>query len=124
MNTAAWAIQGILAVIMLFTGFMKLSRPKDSLKDQMAYVEDFSQGFIRFIGAAELLGGLGLILPMLTGILPILTPLAAVGLLIIQSGALYTHVRRSEGQMLLVNLALMLGLAFIIYARFFAIPVA
>lgn len=57
---------------------------------------DFSANTVRFIGAMELLGGIGLILPAATGIAPILTPIAATGLAIIMVLAAATHVRRKE----------------------------
>ena len=56
----------------------------------MTYVEDFSTPAVKAIGAAELLGAVGLILPLATGIAPILTPLAAVGLTVLMIGAVAT----------------------------------
>ncbi|MBT5634252.1 MAG: DoxX family protein, partial [Gammaproteobacteria bacterium] len=90
MNTVLWIFQGILTFMFLMVGTMKLMQPKEKMADKMGWVEDFSQGQIRVIGILEVLGALGLVLPMLTGILPILTPLAALGLVFIMLGAFST----------------------------------
>ena|SRR6478752_6878075 len=82
----------------------------------MAWVQDFSQGSVRAIGLAEVLGARGLILPQTTGIAPILTPLAALGLAALQIGAIITHVRRHETKALPVNVALLV-LALVVAIR-------
>ncbi|WP_448256125.1 DoxX family protein [Microbacterium aurum] len=97
MLIALWIINGMLALAFLGSGGMKLLRPKDALASSgMAYVEDFSAGTIKLIGALEVLGAIGLIVPLLTGIVPVLTPIAAIGLAIIMVGAVVTHIRRKE----------------------------
>ena len=83
MNAALWIVQGLLALLFLFAGGMKLVLPIEAMKGPV----EFPGLFMRFIGVCEVLGGLALVLPQLTGILPGLTPLAAAGLLIIMSGA-------------------------------------
>ncbi len=119
MNIALWVVQGIAAAMFMMAGGMKLMRTKEQMADQMAWVEDFSQGQIRGIGMLEILGALGLILPLLTGILPVLTPLAAVGLLIIQVGAFFTHLRRKElVPMGIMNMMLIAIVVFIAFGRF------
>ena len=80
MNVVLWVIQVVLALAFLFAGVSKVARPKEKLREQMAWVDDFSQPMVRFIGTMEILGAIGLVLPALTGIAPILTPIAAVGL--------------------------------------------
>ena len=79
MLIALWIINIILALLMLGAGFAKATSPKAKLAEnpRMAWTEDFSPLAIRLIGIAEVLGGLGLILPLATGIAPILTPIAA-----------------------------------------------
>ena len=97
MNIVAWILQIVLAVAFLGAGGMKLARPKPALVSAgMGYAEDFTDTNIKLIGAVEVLGAIGLILPWLTGIAPILTPLAAVGLALVMAGAVVTHVRRKE----------------------------
>jgi uncharacterized membrane protein YphA (DoxX/SURF4 family) len=83
MTYALWIFQGLLALLFLFAGGMKLVMPIEEMTKQMP----LPGWFLRFIGVAEVLGGLGLILPSLTGIRPGLTPLAAAGLVIIMIGA-------------------------------------
>ncbi len=78
-----WALQGLLAALFLFAGGMKLVSPIAALTQQVP----LPGPFLRFIGLAEVLGALGLILPGLLRIRPVLTPLAAAGLVIIMSGA-------------------------------------
>jgi uncharacterized membrane protein YphA (DoxX/SURF4 family) len=122
MNTALWIVQILAGLAFAMAGIGKLTMPADKLKARMAYVEDFPLPFIRFIAACELLGGVGLILPALTGILPILTPIAASGLVIIMLGAVATHVRRGEYSVIVVNVVLLLMALFIAYGRFVAMP--
>ncbi|MBI3962282.1 MAG: DoxX family protein, partial [Deinococcus sp.] len=83
MNIVLWIVQGLLALGFLMAGATKLMRSKAQLAPRMPWVEDFSLGTIRAIGAVEVLGALGLVLPTLMGILPWLTPLAALGLVAI-----------------------------------------
>lgn len=97
MLIALWIVNGLLALAMLGGGFMKLVTPKAALAEKgMAWTDDFSAGTIKAIAALEVVGALGLILPLLTGILPILTPLAGTGLAIIMIGATVVHLRRKE----------------------------
>lgn len=97
MLIALWIINGLLALAFLASGSMKLASPKDALYGRgMTYVEDFSTGTIKAIGAAQVLGALGLVLPLATHIAPVLTPIAAAALAIIMVGAIVVHVRRKE----------------------------
>lgn len=97
MNIALWIVQGLLALAFLASGSMKIVRPKPALAASgQAYVEDFSDGAVKGIGVAEVLGAIGIVLPQLTGVAPVLTPIAAVGLVIVMGGAVVTHIRRKE----------------------------
>ncbi len=124
MNIALWIVQVILAFVFVMIGFMKISQPKGTLIEKgMGFVEDFSAGQVRLIGILEVLGAIGLILPGLTGIIPILTPLAAVGLALTMVGAAFTHIRRGgETQMLITNLVLLALALFVAYGRFVVVP--
>ena len=82
-NVLLWIVQGLLAVIFLFAGCMKLVLPLDALTGPIP----LPGLFIRFLGMVEVLGAVGLILPGLLRIRPSLTPLAAAGLVIIMTGA-------------------------------------
>ena len=96
-----WIISGLLALAFLAAGGMKAMQPKANLAENMAWVEDFSDTQVKGIGILEILGAIGLILPMLTGIAPILTPIAAIGLVLTMIGAAITHIRRGENQMVI-----------------------
>ena len=122
MGVALWVIQGLLAVAFLGAGAMKLSQPKEKLAQNMGWVEDFSQPAVRLIGAVEVLGAIGLVLPALTGVLSWLTPLAALGLVLTMIGAALTHLRRKEYGNIAVNVVLLVLAAFVAYGRFFVLP--
>lgn len=97
MLIALWIINGLLALAMLGGGLMKLITPKPTLATRgMAWTEDFSAVSIKAIAALEVVGAVGLILPLATGIAPILTPIAATALAIIMIGAVVVHLRRKE----------------------------
>lgn len=97
MLIALWILNGVLALAFIMAGVMKVARPKSALvASGMAWTEDFADPTVKLIGAAELAGGIGLILPLLTGIAPILTPLAATALTIVMIGAVSVHLRRKE----------------------------
>ena len=97
-----------------------MTQPYEKLAKQMGYVNDFSPNIIRGIGLLEALGAIGVVLPALTGILPWLTPVAAIGLVLTMLGAMATHLRRKEPQMLVGNLVLLSLAAFVAYGRFVA----
>jgi uncharacterized membrane protein YphA (DoxX/SURF4 family) len=84
-TTALWIVQGLLVLLFLFAGSMKLIVPIAMLTAQMPL--PLPGLFLKFIGVAEVTGAIGLILPGLVRIRPMLTPLAACGLLIIMIGA-------------------------------------
>ena len=119
MNVVLWIIAGLLAVAFAGAGLMKLAQPKAKLAASgMAWTEDFSDSQVKGIGAVEVLGALGLILPAALGIAEILTPLAAAGLALTMAGAAITHLRRGEGKQVPVNI-LLGGLAlFVAVMRF------
>ncbi len=118
MNIVLWVLQGLLALAFLASGAGKLLRRKEDAQKQMAWMEDFSQPTIRLIGTAELLAALGLILPAATGIAPILTPLAATGLVIVMIGAIVTHARRREPQGIATAAVLLVLAAIVAWGRF------
>jgi len=96
-TVVAWVLQIVLAVAFLAAGVMKLARPRPALVGAgTGWADDYSDGSVEGVGALEVLGAVGLILPALTGIAPILTPIAALGLAAVMAGAVVVHVRRSE----------------------------
>ena len=118
MNAALWVVQGVLAVMFLMAGVLKATQPKDRLVKQLPWVEDFSAGTVRFIGAMELLGAIGLILPALTGVAVILTPLAATGLAVLMLLAVLTHIRRREPGAVVFTAVLLLAAVVVAWGRF------
>jgi uncharacterized membrane protein YphA (DoxX/SURF4 family) len=117
-NYVLWVVQGLLALLFLFAGGMKLVQPIEALTEQMP----LPGLFVRFIGVAEVLGGLGLILPGLLRIRPGLTPLAAVGLVIIMIGATVLTLASGEVALALIPLLVGLLLAFVAYGRWRLAP--
>jgi uncharacterized membrane protein len=117
MDIALWIASGLLALAYVFAGATKALRPKDKLTN-LPWTEDYSAGTVKFIGIAEFLGGIGLILPWLTGIAPVLTPIAAVGLVIVQVLAIVAHVRRREFSVIPMNVVLLLIALLIAIFRF------
>jgi uncharacterized membrane protein YphA (DoxX/SURF4 family) len=118
MDAGLWVAQGLLAVMFLMVGTAKVTKSKEELAERLDWVEDFSEGTIKFIGSVEILAAIGLILPGLTGIAPILVPIAATGLVVTQIGAIIVHVRRSEPQMIIGNVALIALALFVAWGRF------
>lgn len=118
MNTVLWIIAGLLAAAFAGAGLMKLTQPKAKLADSMGWVNDFSDGQVKLIGVAEVLGAIGLILPAALDIVSILTPLAATGLVLLMLGAAATHARRGETSNIIVNVVLGALAAFVAVMRF------
>lgn len=102
----------------LLAGVMKATRPIPQLAGMMHWPGDVQPAFVRFIGGIDAAAGLGLILPLATGILPFLTPLAALGSVVLQVLAIGFHGRRGETKMTLgMNLILLLLSAFVLWGR-------
>lgn len=119
MNIALWIVAGLLALLFLGAGAMKLTQPKAKLAASgLSWTEDFSDNTVKAIGGLEALAGLGLILPAALGILPVLTPLAATGLVLVMIGAAITHVRRKEYPVIAANVVLLAAAAFVAWGRF------
>lgn len=122
MNIALWIIQVVLALTFLGSGVTKLSRPHLALVGQLPYVADFSDNQVKGIGTLEVLAATGLIVPPLLHISTFLTPLAAVGLILLMGGAIATHLRRREQQMVAVNSVLLILAAVVAIGRFGPYP--
>jgi uncharacterized membrane protein YphA (DoxX/SURF4 family) len=118
MNVFLWVLQGLLAVAFAGAGFMKLTQPIEKLGKQMTWVPRFSPPVVRFVGAVELLGAIGLILPWATGIAKVLTPLAAVGLAVTMVLAAVHHLQHKEAKQLPINIVLFAIAAVIAIGRF------
>ncbi|NGY63682.1 DoxX family protein [Lentzea sp. NEAU-D13] len=120
MNIALWVVQGLLAAVYLAAGVMKVVRPREQMvaSGGFEWAKDMTDGAVKAIGAVEVLGALGLVLPQLTGIAPVLTPIAAVGLVIVQVFAMRVHLKLGETKSLPVNVVLLLLAAFVAVGRF------
>ena len=112
-NVALWIVQGLLAALFLFAGGAKLVLSLD----QMAGPVALPGWFLRFLGVAEVLGALGLVLPGLLRIRPGLTPLAAAGLVIIMIGATVVMWAGGMVAVALMNVVVALLAAFVAYGR-------
>ncbi len=119
MHIALWVVAAVLGVASLGGGAVKLLQPTEKLTAiGWAWVEDFSGGTVKTIGALEILAGLGLILPAALNIAPILVPLAAVGLVLVMIGAAITHGRRHESREVVMTLVVLVIAAFVAWGRF------
>jgi uncharacterized membrane protein YphA (DoxX/SURF4 family) len=119
MNITLWIIAGVLAAAFLAAGAMKLAQPKERLAASgMGWTEEFTPGMVKTIGLLEVLAAIGLILPAALGVLPVLVPLAAVGLTALMAGAAITHARRKETQMIAANAVLLVLAAAVAWGRF------
>jgi uncharacterized membrane protein YphA (DoxX/SURF4 family) len=122
MTYALWVVQVLLALLFLFAGGMKFVMSVEEMTKQMPV--PLSGWFLRFIGVAEILGGLGLILPGLLRIRPGLTPLAAAGLVIIMIGATVITLTWMGVAQALMPLVVGLLAAFVAYGRWRLAPIA
>jgi len=118
MNLALWIVAIVLATIFVASGLMKLLVHKDKLvASGQGWAQDYSPSAIRLIGIVEVLGAVGLIVPAVTRIAPILVPSAAIGLILVMIGAARVNARRNETRYIAVNVAIMLLAAFVVWGR-------
>ena len=119
MNRVLWIIAGLLAVVYLVGGAGKLIVPKDKIAafPGGGWVEDFSAGAVKTIGALEVLAAVGLVLPAALGIVPVLVPLAAAGLVVLMAGAVVTRIRRHETKLMVADLVYLALAAFVAWGR-------
>ncbi len=113
MTIAIWIVSGFLAVLYLFVGLLKVTLPQPKLVARFPYVETFGVVPARAVAALEILGAMGIILPRLTGILPLLSGFAAVGFALVQVGGIVLHVRHRDFRSLPMNVVLLLLAAFV-----------
>jgi uncharacterized membrane protein YphA (DoxX/SURF4 family) len=121
MNIALWIVQVLLAAAFIFAGVTKAFR-YEYAHASLPWVKDVPRGLTNVIGVCELLGGLGLLLPALTGMYSWLTPLAAAGLALVMLLAIGFHITRREWPAIGFNTVLLLLAAFVAYGRFAIMP--
>jgi uncharacterized membrane protein YphA (DoxX/SURF4 family) len=118
MNITLWVLASVLALAFLAAGLPKIIQPREKLTAYMKWAEPLPIGAVKTLGALEVLAAIGLILPPVTGIAPVLAPLAAVGLVVVMAGAIIIHARQEEWVNVAVN-ALLLVLAVVVaWGRF------
>jgi hypothetical protein len=120
LNGALWIAAGLLAVVLLLSS-AKLFVPKEKMAAMGAatrWVEDFSPGALKAIGALELLAAVGLILPAALDIAPILVALAATGAVLLFVGAVIMRLRRGERATIVPDLVYLALAAFVAWGRF------
>lgn len=119
MNVVLWIVAGLLAFAFLAAGAMKVAQPKEKLAASgMGWTEDFSAGAVKTIGLLEVLGAIGLILPALLDIAPVLVPIAATGLAVTMLGAVVVHARRGEKQAFAPPIVLLILAVIVAWGRF------
>ena len=121
MNVALWIVAGLLAAAYLVAGGGKLIMSKEkmaTMSPSARWVEDFSAGSVKAIGALEVLAAAGLVLPAALDVAPVLVPLAALGLVVIMVGAVITRVRRREFGFMMADLTYLALTGFVAWGRF------
>ncbi|MGQ5580034.1 hypothetical protein BIU87_25030 [Streptomyces sp. ZS0098] len=105
MNIAYWVVAGLLALFYFYAGTLKVIRSRDQLRPMMAWVDRIPLPALRALGAVEILGAAGLLLPPLTGRAPWLASAAAIGFVLLQTGAIAVHLT-GEDRRITLNVAL------------------
>jgi len=118
MLIAVWIVSGLLALAYVFAGGAKVFTGYDNVQVRMSWTTHAKPWQVKLVGVLEILGAIGLIVPALTGIVPLLTPIAASGLVLLQAVAIVVHVRIGEGTKIAPNGALLLLALFVAIARF------
>ena len=124
MNIVLWVVQILLAIAFLGAGIFKVTQPVEKLKTNLGWVTHTTPGIVKLVGALEILGAVGLILPAVTHILPWLTAVAAIGLVLTMAVAIIVHVRLHEASRSISPLVLLLLSLFIVIGRFAIIPLS
>jgi uncharacterized membrane protein YphA (DoxX/SURF4 family) len=121
-NTIIWIIQSLMAVLFVLHG-IAMFNPPAAVQESVVQKMGYSLPFLKIIGTLEVLGGLGLILPAWIGIMPVLSPLAALGLVIIMIGAAVSHARQGEGKQMVATTVVTMLVAFVAIGRFWINPI-
>ena len=117
LHKTLWYIQIILAAMFLLAGGMKTFAPIDQLAQQMPWAGAVPAGLVRFIGITQLLGAVGLILPSMLRIVPVLTVWAAAGLVITMTLAFVYHVVNQEMDSIVPNIVIGILAGFVAWGR-------
>ncbi len=120
MNLALWIIAGLLTVVALTGGITKVFVPKEKLAAAPGggWTGGASVGFVKTLGVLELLAAVGLIVPAVVDIAPVLVPVTAVCWVLLMVGAIATHGRRGEATLVMLNLTYLALAGFVVWGRF------
>ncbi|WP_433196601.1 DoxX family protein [Nocardia sp. CA-107356] len=120
MNTTLWIVTGLLAAVALAGGISKTFIPKEKLAAHSGgeWTNDASVGFIKTLGVVELLAAVGLILPAVLDIAPVMVPVTAVCWVVLMVGAMITHGRLGQFKLVMVNSVYLALAAFIVWGHF------
>jgi putative oxidoreductase len=121
MHILLWILQVLMGLYFFVTGVLHFIVP-EGLPEPMHWMYDLSPVLHWISGTAEILGGLGLILPAVTKIQTRLVPLAAAGLILVMVGAIIYHLARGEFSNIAMNIIVILILGFIAYGRWKIVP--
>lgn len=124
MNLVLWITTGLLAAVALTGGITKSFLPKEKLAAARGgeWTADVSTGFVRTLGVVELLAAVGLVLPAVVGVAPVMVPVTAVCWVLLMIGAMVTHARLGQFTLVLLNVAYLALAAFIAWGRFDLAP--
>ena len=118
MNRLLWALQGLLAGLFLFAGAAKWALPIEPMAEQ----SHLPGAFLHFVGTCEMLGAVGLILPLRAKIMPVLTPVAAACLMIIVIGATVVTIVNGQGAVALLPAVTAVLCGFVAWGRWRLVP--
>lgn len=118
MNIALWIVAALFGVAYVVGGILKLTMPYEKYAAKLGWPEDFTPGNVRFMGVLEVLGGLGLVLPALVGVAPVLVPVAASCMALYMAGAATERIRRGEHKELVGDLFFLAAMVFVAWGRF------
>lgn len=121
MHGLEWVFSGVLAVVFFTTGVIRVFRYEKS-RELLPWVKDVPRALAQATGVVEILGALGLILPVITGVYSWLTPVAAVALALLMLFAAVFHLRRRETTEAGINLLLLIILVIVAYVRWPLMP--
>ncbi len=124
MNISLWVVQGLLAVMFLMAGANKLFQSIPELSKMLPWVTQVPEGLVRFIGFSELLGGIGLLLPAILRIKPILTSYAAIGLAVVMLLASIFHISKGEMSVIGMNFVFMAMALYVAWGRMKKVPIS
>ncbi|MEU0267656.1 DoxX family protein [Nocardioides sp. NPDC006303] len=125
MNITLWIVTVFLALGFLAGGLAMLLLSKESFRNAFEgwhYADDFPGGFLKVIGVMKVLAAAGLILPVVTGTATWLVPYAALGLVLLMTGATTTRIIRKEWGSAAGDLVFWSLAAFVAFGRFVVVP--